>query len=1408
EIRKSIKLLVQIIRTDLISSPRTQIVLFIMGKRKIPKTQTQNEQESTQSKKEDSTKGKKTYSLQAQSKNFAEAENAADLQKVNLPEKLENALIDLILEEQKSVKTLGDISKRITYKKLTDVYNSLNDAGFSKNQIEAAMSSSIMFGGDLIDALDWLCLNTQNDQLPASFSETLQKEEEKHRPKFDRSLQVEAKCGPSSEEITRQETPKALAVQNKKEKPAVKDWILNYAEQSSSENEEEEEENESCFDPTSRYAVLHAELQDLKDKAAIAKSNNNTEEHKQLSKLLKEKHLEMSSLEKHPDFDKSIKSQLKSASASTATMPKKQSPMVAPEGSKQSSQDDEELGLSLFSQAENTTGTKPSVVVEKSKEDVRSFEYTRSQWTGKSPKQFLIDWVRKHLPKSGPPKFQKIQVKVNRFKSTAVIDRQKDGQLAVTPTILCENVKDAEHLAATLALYQLCRGQPVHQLLPPPYRNVWLDWLDEEKKEKDEAKEKENKPRDQFISKLLKKLNVEDVATKTETATQDPEAGGEDGEDDWESLADKGKLNEISPSKPVASKVEKKAEKSYKSSQLHQALLNRQASSEFQELLLLRQQLPVYQYRQQVTSAIQANAVVVIAGETGSGKSTQVPQFVLEHCDFYFSYEDCIASGQEDVQVVCTQPRRISATSLAMRVSQEMGESGFSPREALVGYQIRFESRRGPNTRLVYCTTGVVLRQLQTATDLKDITHLIIDEAGNLAVHERSMQSDFLMIVVKDILRRRPDLKVILMSATLDSAKFSSYFNHCPVINIPGRTFPVEIFYLEDVIEMTGYVVDEDSPYAISSRHLVQEASASVEITQKGGDKSKQNVTWTQEDISKIDRTNLAAEKYSLRTRNAVSRLNLHRINIDLIVELLKTLESSPLFKETPGAVLIFLPGLADIQELYDNLTTQRQFSNPSKYQIYALHSVLSSQDQSKVFAVPPQGIRKVVLATNIAETGITIPDVVYVIDSGKAKENRYMETSQMSALEEVFISKANCKQRAGRAGRVREGLCFRLYTQAQYKDFKAYSTPELLRVPLEELCLNIMKCCYGKPYEFLCGALDPPQPTAVSRAMSLLREVGACESDESSLTPLGHHLAALPVDVRIGKMLLLGAIFGCLEPVAVIAAVMTDKSPFVVPLSKRSEADSAKQAMAVTNSDHITFYKAYQGWCKARQESRSAENAYINKNFLKRSTLLDIENVKKDLVKLVSSIGFNPRSSSPSTSSFKAQPVVSPDGVLSISDSLTKVDDLDPVSIALIKSVLTAGLYPQVGQIITTPSVDVADKSTCMVETSQGVAQVHPSSVNKNLALTGSWMVYHEKVRVSRVYLKDTTVVSPYALLLFGGAIDVQHTQKVILLDGWIKYKAVAKTGVIFKEIRVLLNRILERKLREPALNISGILN
>lgn len=457
-----------------------------------------------------------------------------------------------------------------------------------------------------------------------------------------------------------------------------------------------------------------------------------------------------------------------------------------------------------------------------------------------------------------------------------------------------------------------------------------------------------------------------------------------------------------------------------------------------------------------------------------------------------------------------------------------------------------------------------------------------------------------------------------------------------------------------------------------------------------------------------------------------------------------------------------------------------------SRHRLIALHSVLSTQDQAAAFTIPPLGVRKIVLATNIAETGITIPDVVFVIDTGRTKENRYHESSQMSSLEETFVSKASALQRQGRAGRVRAGFCFRMYTRDRFESFMEYSVPEILRVPLEELCLHIMKCNLGSPEDFLSRALDPPQQQVIGNAMNLLRKIGACLLNEPKLTPLGQHLAALPVNVKIGKMLIFGAIFGCLDPVATLAAVMTEKSPFTTPIGRKDEADLAKSSLAMAVSDHITIYNAYLGWKKARQEGGyRAEMTYCRRNFLNRTSLLTLEDVKQELIRVVRAAGFT----APTTQCGW--------------DRNGATQSLSLHEIALLKAVLTAGLYDNVGKILYTKSVDVTEKLACMVETAQGKAQVHPSSVNRDLQMYG-WLLYQEKVRYAKVYLRETTLISPFPILLFGGDIEVQHRERLLTVDGWIHFQAPVKIAVIFKQLRVLIECVLKKKLENPKMSLE----
>uniref|UniRef100_A0A8C7X740 ATP-dependent RNA helicase DHX29 n=1 Tax=Oryzias sinensis TaxID=183150 RepID=A0A8C7X740_9TELE len=1214
---------------------------------------------------------------------------------------LEKKIIKLINDFRQENADKGPISGRLTTKKLLDLYTALQKFNFKREHIEEAMKSSVLYGGDLHSALDWLCLNLKDEELPDGFSQQLQEESLKNRPKFQPALQEKpAVQSPKASSNTHKDSHKAT---EKDEAATVKDWILRYAEQSSEDEEEEEEgakktcnpELEQKFDPNDRYLILTAQLYDAKEMATAAKSKVDKMGQRMAQDRIRIIQQEMKQLESHPMFNPAIKV------VEAPQNEKKKAPVI---------EEKEDLSFGLFERAEKDPPAE-KVVKKNEPKDIRNFDYTARSWTGKSPKQFLIDWVRKNLPKSPPPAFHKVPA--GRYWRSRVRVQRAEDVLEVCPTILTEDSMQAQHLAATLALYNLVKGQV--GVLKVPF-------------DQSEC----------FVSVLT---------SLAEGSRLHPEHRAENGK---RSLRNPGRTwivlileMEVGTSRHSTHVKTSKAE---------------------------REQLPVFQHRHQILEALQRHPVVVVAGETGSGKSTQIPQFLLG---------ELLTGGKtaQPCNIVVTQPRRISAMSLACRVSQELGcEEGPGSKSSLCGYQIRMENQSGDWTRLLYCTTGVLLRKLQHDRQLSSLTHIIVDE-----VHERSVQSDFLLTILKDVVMRRSDLHLILMSATVDCHKFSSYFNRCPVINIPGRTFPVEVYHLEDIVEQTGYVLEKDSEY--SQRILEEEeAVVSVAVSQKGG-KTLQHQEVILRDSPTGWELGRDLDHFSSRTRQVLQYMNPNKINMDLLVELLDYLDKSPQFADVDGAILVFLPGLAHIQQLYDLLSSNKRFREKSRYRIVALHSTLSSKDQAAAFTVPPAGVRKIVLSTNIAETGVTIPDVVFVIDTGKTKENKYHESSQMSSLVETFVSKASALQRQGRAGRVRSGFCFRLYPKYRFDAFMDYSIPEILRVPLEELCLHIMKCQYGSPEDFLSRALDPPQPQSVSNAVNLLRKIGACHPNDHTLTPLGHHLASLPVNVKIGKMLIYGAILGCLEPIATIAAAMTEKSPFSTPMNRKEEANLAKAALAVANSDHLTIYNAYLGWKTVQTEGLKAEMCYCRKYFLNRTALITMEDVKHDLTKMMEQVGF--WSSRPSRVKQQAA-------------SLSKQQ------ISVLNAALTAGLYDSVAPILCTPSVDVLEQIACTVETPQGKAQVHPSSVNRSLQTNG-WLLYQEKVKYSKIYLRDTTLISPFPMLLFGGDIDIQHREKLITLDGWIIFQAPVRIGVIFKHLRKLMDSLLEKKLENPRMNLEG---
>nr|XP_054764413.1 ATP-dependent DNA/RNA helicase DHX36-like [Lytechinus pictus] len=503
--------------------------------------------------------------------------------------------------------------------------------------------------------------------------------------------------------------------------------------------------------------------------------------------------------------------------------------------------------------------------------------------------------------------------------------------------------------------------------------------------------------------------------------------------------------------------------------QLQEDMIKKEKSEQYRKMQTFRQKLPSFKMKDELLSLIRSNQVVVISGETGCGKTTQVPQFILD---------DYINRGQGSTcRVICTQPRRISAITVAERVAAERAER--CGRDNSVGYQIRLENAfPRPQGCILYCTTGILLKWLEGDKYLKSVSHIVLDE-----VHERDLLCDFLLIILKELLPKRSDLKLILMSATLRAELFSDYFNKAPMINIPGFTFGVTEYYLEDILEMTRY----QPPRPKTTRN------EPVWVKYKKGKKNREEEMEKEEKDRKKFNEYLESMRgtYSEQVVDCLSNMNHDVIDLDLTAELLRYIS----LQKPDGAILVFLPGWDQISKLHDKLTSQTLFSS-DRFVIIPLHSMMPTLNQKQVFERPPQGVRKIIIATNIAETSITIDDVVYVVNIGRVKETNFDFTNNIRTMKAEWVSKASAHQRRGRAGRVQDGICYHVYTQLKASEMEEYQVPEIKRTPLEELCLNIKTLKLGGVHPFISKAMEAPDIRAIQLAIQSLKQMRAFDDN------------------------------------------------------------------------------------------------------------------------------------------------------------------------------------------------------------------------------------------------------------------------------------------------------------------------
>ncbi|KAJ0064818.1 hypothetical protein NL108_015585, partial [Boleophthalmus pectinirostris] len=849
--------------------------------------------------------------------------------------------------------------------------------------------------------------------------------------------------------------------------------------------------------------------------------------------------------------------------------------------------------------------------------------------------------------------------------------------------------------------------------------------------------------------------------------------------------------------------------------------------------------LPVYQKREEIVQLNTENRVILVVGETGSGKTTQIPQFLLD---------DCTRRG-EPCRIFCKQPRRLAAIAVAERVAAERGESVGQT----VGYYIRLESRVSPKTLLTFCTSGVFLRTLMAGdASLTSVTHVIVDE-----VHERDGLTDLLLTKMRDMLQKVPTLKLILISAALDIDLFLQYFGSCPVLHIKGRQFEVKELFLEDILKMTGYKVKDMKKYkeekektetnqsavfqiyciiiiyllsiffvcfiqeengidvleprlmtemdmCISNIFLGENQDAFTQIfylilyenvnvdythsetgvttlmvaagrgcieqmeqlLSMGADMNiKASNGWSALDFAvhfnQMDAVNLLQSSIPLGRVNQTDEtallqcasgelsledqelLELYHhsfddeyVDLDLILTLLHHICTTT----AEGAVLIFLPGYDEIVALRDRIYfDDKRFSTLSeRYQVFTLHSDMQNSDQKKAMKTSPPGVRKIILSTNIAETSITINDVVFVIDSGKVKEKSYDSLSHVSMLKTVWVSKASALQRKGRAGRCRSGICFHLFSRVRFNTMQEFQVPQLLQMPLQKLCLQTKllspaSCPLAK---FLSKAPQPPPAHAIQNAVQILKAIDALDQHED-LTDLGSHLADLPIEPHLGKMVLCAVVLKCLDPILTIACTLAYRDPFILPAQgsqRRAALLCRKGFTSGTFSDHMALLRAFQAWQKARSEGW--ERSFCEKNFLSRATLDMILEMRTQLLGQLRAIGF-----------------VRARGGNNIRDV-----NLNSENWAVVKAALVAGMYPNL--------VHINREASLMSSSKEKKVQFHATSIlsqtqlkeglstKKAQMLPTDWLIFDEMRRGRRrASVRCCSMVTPVTIAIFCGS-------------------------------------------------------
>ncbi|GGH88662.1 ATP-dependent RNA helicase HrpA [Pseudomonas fluvialis] len=657
--------------------------------------------------------------------------------------------------------------------------------------------------------------------------------------------------------------------------------------------------------------------------------------------------------------------------------------------------------------------------------------------------------------------------------------------------------------------------------------------------------------------------------------------------------------------------------------------------------------LPIAAKRDEIKKALQEHQVLVIAGETGSGKTTQLPKICLE-----------LGRGVHGL-IGHTQPRRLAARSVATRVAEEIG----SPLGELVGYQVRFEDHSGDASLVKLMTDGILLAETQHDRYLEKYDTIIVDEA-----HERSLNIDFLLGYLKTLLPRRPDLKLIITSATIDLQRFSKHFNDAPIIEVSGCTYPVETWYRPLAAE-----VDEE------------------------GERLLDDLTVDQGILAALDE--IAAHERAEGKR--------------------------------PGDVLVFLPGEREIREAAEVLRK----ANLRLTEVLPLYARLTPAEQQKIFA--PMGARKIVLATNVAETSLTVPGIRYVIDSGTARISRYSYRAKVQRLPIEAISQASANQRKGRCGRVEPGICIRLYSEEDFLARPEFTDPEILRTNLAAVILQMLHLRLGSIEDF--PFIEPPDGKAISDGFNLLQELSAVNR-EGQLTPLGRQLARLPIDPRLGRMVLEAAKLGSLEEILIVASALSVQDPRERPMDRQQAADQAHAQWKDVDSDFAALINLWRGFEEKRQElgSNPLRN-WCKKNFLNYLRLREWRDAHRQLVLIARELQLSTSKAEgkrerPAQSEAKVKPTTDSKVNVIVREQAEASEAAQRAkSYAAVHKAILSGLLSQIGQ---------KSEDGDYLGARQRRFWIHPSSVigRKKPA----WVMTAELVETTKLFARMVAKIEP----------------------------------------------------------------